>query len=224
MKIKDMSLDNQPRERLKRTGPQSLSQAELLAIIIKTGTMRENVVEICHKLISKYTLDGLSTATLRELSKEHGIGPAKASQIISLFELYRRLPKNNPSKKKVQTSKDLANIYLPKFRDTKKEHFLAIFLDTQKNIIKDKIITIGILNSSLIHPREVFQPAIKNLAHSVIVIHNHPSGNPNPSPEDLKITTFLQKTGEIVGIPLLDHLILGHSSWWSWSEGKVRKL
>lgn len=218
MKITEMALDNRPRERLEKYGPHALSSAELLAIILKSGTQKENVLEICNKLIAKYSLEKLSSCTLTELVQAHGIGMAKASQIVALFELYRRVEHSTKNGTRISCAKDIADKYLPKFRDVAKEHFMALFLDTRNKIIAEKTITIGTLNSSLIHPREVFYEAIKHLANAVIVIHNHPSGDPAPSQEDLEVTAILEEAGEVMGIKLLDHVILGHTEWWSWRE------
>lgn len=217
MKITDLAPENRPRERLQREGASSLSSAELLAIILKSGTKKENILEISNRLISKYGLQNLSNCSLQQLQQQYGIGPARASQIIALFELFKRI-NYNQEKKKISCAKDVAELYFPKMQSLQKENFLAIYVDTKNNIIAVETITIGILNSSLVHPREVFHGAIKHLAHAVIVVHNHPSGDPEPSPEDLQITKILEKTGKLMGIPLLDHVILGKDSWWSWTE------
>ena len=218
MRITEMSLENRPRERLQKDGPHVLSNAELLALILKSGTQKENILEICNKLLSKYGLEKLSSCTLQELTQEHGIGNAKACQLLALFEIYKRLPHTGNNFKIISSAKDIAELYLPKLQDVAKEHFVAVYLDTKNKIIADQTITIGILNASLIHPREVFYGAIKHLAHAVIVIHNHPSGDPEPSSEDLEVTKRLQKTGEVMGIKLLDHIIIGKNNWWSWQE------
>ncbi|MEK6809706.1 MAG: DNA repair protein RadC [Nanoarchaeota archaeon] len=217
MKITDLAPENRPRERLQKEGPQALSPAELLAIILKSGTKKENILEISNRLIATHGLQNLSHCTLSQLQQQYGIGPARASQIIALFELYNRV-NYNPEKKKISCAKEVAEMYLPKIQSFQKEYFIAIYLDTKNNIIAEETISVGILNSSLVHPREVFHGAIKHLAHSIIVVHNHPSGDPEPSQEDLQITKVLEKTGKVMGIPLLDHIILGKGLWWSWSE------
>ena len=221
MKITDLAPENRPRERLQHEGATALSTAELLAIILKSGTKKENILEISNRLISKYGLQNLSQCSLQQLQQQYGIGPARSSQIVALFELHKRMDFNQ-EKKKIACAKDVAEIYLPKVRHLQKEQFIAAYLDSKNNLITDETITVGILNSSLIHPREVFHGAIKHLAHSLIVVHNHPSGDPEPSAEDLQITKILEKTGKLMGIPLLDHVILGKDSWWSWAEtGKL---
>ena len=219
MKITDLSPENRPRERLQKEGAEVLSPAELLAVILKSGTKKENILEISNRLISRYGLHNLSSCSLGQLQQQYGIGPVRASQILALFELYRRLPQHQ-DKKKISSAKEVAQMYLPKTKDLQKEHFIAIYVDTKNNIIAQETITIGILNSSLVHPREVFHGAIKHLAHAIIILHNHPSGDPEPSAEDLQVTKILEKTGKLMGIPLLDHIILGKDTWWSWAESK----
>ena len=218
MKVTDMSAENRPRERLERDGAGVLSTAELLAIILKSGTKKENVIEMANTLLSKYGLEQLPTCSLVELMEEHGIGKAKACQLLALFELYKRMPTGDQQTAAITCAKDVATMYLPKMKDLPQEQFIAVYINAKHKIINHHLITQGILNASLIHPREVFHGAIKSLAHSLIVLHNHPSGDPEPSKEDLEVTQRLHKTGEVMGIPLLDHIILGKSTWWSWKE------
>lgn len=218
MNLTLLSKENLPRERLQTHGPEALSNVELLALILKSGTKQDNIISLCHKLLAKYSLEQLSNISLQQLQQEHGIGLAKASQLLAVFELYKRLPQPSTQNKKIQSAQDIADLYLQKFSQEKQEHFLAVYLDTKNKIIADDTITIGTLNSSLIHPREVFHGAIKHCANSLIILHNHPSGDPAPSMEDIQITNLIQKTGEIMNIPLIDHIILGQNTWWSWRE------
>lgn len=217
MKIHDIAPENRPRERLQKQGAESLSNAELLALILKSGTKNENIIDLCNKLLSKYGLEQLPHASLQQLTTEHGIGQAKASQLIAIFELYKRIPNNKPSQV-VRKAADIAKQYLPKTNSLQQEHCYAIYLDTKNNILAEELISKGTLNASLIHPREVFHGAIKHCANSIILIHNHPSGDPTPSEEDIKITKILQKTGELLNLRFLDHIILGRDKWWSWKE------
>jgi DNA repair protein RadC len=219
MKLKDYSTDSLPRERLINSGPSSLSTAELLAIILKSGTKKENIIEISNKLLKKYQLSGLSNATLNELKKEHGIGQAKASQIVAIFEILKRIPQEK-TKLKITCAKDIFNYYHNSLSTYKKEHLIAIFLNSKNQLIKDKIITIGTINSSLIHPREIYHEAIKNLASSIIIMHNHPSGDPTPSKEDLEVTNIIKQTGQILQIKMLDHIIIGKNRYWSYVESQ----
>lgn len=218
MKITDYSPENRPRERLAKEGPHALSNAELLALILKSGTKKENIIELCNKLLAKYSLKQLSQCTLVELTHEHGIGLAKASQLLAVFELYQRIPSQQSNSPIIRSAKDISTLFLPKLSSLNKEHFLVVYLDTKNRIIKEETISIGTLNSSLIHPREVFHGAIKHCANSIIVIHNHPSGDPTPSSEDLEVTTRLQQSAQILNIKFLDHIIIGKTTWWSWRE------
>lgn len=218
MKLLDIAPENRPRERLQKHGPSALSNAELLALILKSGTKKENIIDLCNKILSKYGLEQLPNTSLQQLIQEHGIGKAKASQLIAIFELYKRIPHNNKEQQPIRKAADIARQYLPKTNALQQEHCYAIYLDTKNNILAEELISKGTLNTSLIHPREVFHGAVKHCANSIIVVHNHPSGDPAPSEEDLKITKILHKTGELLNIKLLDHIILGRESWWSWKE------
>lgn len=220
MKITEMSLENRPRERLEHYGAEALSSAELLAIFLKSGTKKENVLEISNRLLSKYGLASLATCSLQELCSEYGIGKAKACQINAMFELQRRVPTSTKEIKQIKTAKDIFTIYTSKMKDLQQEHIIAVYLDAKNKIICDQTISIGILNASLIHPREIFHGAIKHLANSLIVVHNHPSGDPAPSKKDLEITRKLNKVGKLMGIKLLDHIIIAKDGWWSWQESK----
>eukprot|EP00919_Chromeraceae_sp_WS-2016_P076723 GHVR01181398.1.p1 GENE.GHVR01181398.1~~GHVR01181398.1.p1 ORF type:complete len:174 (+),score=5.19 GHVR01181398.1:72-593(+) len=166
MKITDMSSNDRPRERLEDCGPQDLSNAELLAIILKSGTRKENVLQMYLSILSKYNLTTLSNCTLSELCSLHGIGKAKTSQIVALFELYQRIP-NTLQRPTIMEVADIVQRY-QYMKSLSKEHFVAVYLDTKHGIIADETISIGTLNQSLMHPREVFHGAIKNLAYRVI--------------------------------------------------------
>ena len=215
LKIKDIALEQRPRERLKFKGAESLSDAELLAIILQNGSHGENVIDLSNRMISTFGLDKLNSLSLNELTKIKGIGLAKASKIISAFELSKRVSSGRICEKIVKNPADIAKYYMEKLKDLKKEHFIAVFLDSKNKIIKDEIISIGTLNSSLVHPREVFKEAIKNSANSIILVHNHPSGNVEPSDEDHRVNKVMVETGDIVGIKVLDHLIVGNGNFFS---------
>ena len=221
MKIHDMALENRPRERLVQEGPNSLSNAELLAILLKSGTKGANVLEISNKILGKYDLSTLANLSLSQLSQEHGVGFAKACQLQALCELFRRFPQVRTQGQKIRSSMDIVNLYFPMLSDLKKEHCVAVYLDTRHKIIADEIITIGLINQSLIHPREILYGAIRNLAQSFVILHNHPSGDATPSKSDIDVTKRLVKAGELMGIPLIDHVIIAHHGWWSWREKKI---
>ncbi|MBN1175599.1 DNA repair protein RadC [Candidatus Woesearchaeota archaeon] len=218
MRIKEISLDNRPRERMEKQGASVLSDAELLAVILQKGTREENVIDMSHRLISKYGVDKLSFCSLNELQEIKGIGKAKASQILALFEFNKRHTLSKQNGKPIKSAKDVYDYCSPKLVGTDKEHFMILHLDTRNRVIKDEIVSVGTLNSSLIHPREVFKSAIKESANSVILIHNHPSGVVEPSDEDIKITDVLIKSGELLSIKVLDHVIVGSEGYYSFNE------
>ncbi|MFH1053807.1 MAG: DNA repair protein RadC [Candidatus Woesearchaeota archaeon] len=213
MRIKDIPLQNQPRQRLLVDGVEVLSEAELLAIVLQNGTKEENVIDMSNRLLAKHSIDKLSECSLTELKDIPGIGDAKAMQILALFELSKRVKRGSIAGKVVSNSEDVAKYYMEKLRDKKKEHFIAVFLDSKNKIIKDEVISVGTLNASLVHPREVFKEAIKHSANSIILVHNHPSGDCGASEEDLKITKVLKEIGDSIGIKLVDHLIVGDDKY-----------
>lgn len=218
MRIKDISLENQPVERLLRNGASALSNAELLAVILKTGVKGENVVDVCNALISKYSVSGLSSCSLDELISVKGIGVSKASQIIALFEFSKRCSFFRENDKPIESPKDVFDFCFSKIGFADKEHFMVLLLDTKNRVIKDVVVSVGTLNCSLVHPREIFKPAIKESANSIILVHNHPSGDFEPSSEDIKITELLVKSGDLLSIKVLDHVILGDGSFCSLNE------
>ncbi|MDO8538289.1 MAG: DNA repair protein RadC [archaeon] len=221
MRIKDISLENRPRERLERQGASVLSDAELLAVILKTGNKDENVIDMSNRLISKYGIDKLCTCSLKELQEIKGIGNAKACQIVALFEFNKRHNLAKQNGKPIKTAKDVFDYCSSKMLGVDREHFMVLHLDTRNRITKDEIISIGTLNSSLIHPREVFKSAIKESTNAVILVHNHPSGDAEPSDEDKKITEVLSQAGKLLSIKVLDHVIIGNGTWYSFNEKGV---
>ncbi len=216
MKIKDLPKIERPREKLEKYGPEKLSNSELLAILLRTGGKDINVVELSNKILKKFSNDGISKANLKELKNTFGLGSAKACEIVACFELGRRLLRNKQTFL-ILSPKDVWD-ELKDIRDNKKEHFVIFFLDSRNQEIKREIISIGSLNASLIHPREVFEPAVKNLAAQVILAHNHPSGDPEPSEEDLEINKRLVEAGKILGIEVIDHIIITKDSFISFKE------
>ena len=217
MRIKDISLENRPRERFLKNGIEVLSNAELLAIILKVGSKKENVIDMSNRLLTKYKIDKLSSLSLNELQEIDGIGPAKAMQIKALFEFNNRYNQVIKTKKiiTIKKSEDVYNCFVDKLKDKKKEHFYVLFLDSKNKLISEDLISVGTLNSSIVHPREVFNNAIRENANSIILVHNHPSGNPQPSEEDKEITELLVKAGELLSIKVLDHVIIGREKWYS---------
>ena len=218
MKIKDISKENRPRERLKFKGLGVLSDAELLAIILEKGTFGENVIDMSNRLISCYGLDKLNSLSLKELMQIKGIGEAKACTILAAFELNKRVNAGKICEKVVNNASDIANYYMEKMKDLKKEHLIAVFLDSKNKIIKDELISVGTLDSSLVHPREVFKSAIKNSAASIILVHNHPSGDVNPSKADEHIADRFNESGKLLKIKMKDHILIGKDNYYSFRE------
>jgi len=218
MKIKEMNEDSRPRERLVKFGVENLSDAELFALILEKGTKQENVIEMSNRLISKYGLDMLSECSLKELQEINGIGFAKACQIHAVFELNKRHNLSKQPQKFISSAKIVFDLMNEKLKDEKQEHFIAILLNNRNYFIKEELITKGVLDASIIDAREVFKPAIRNSASKIILVHNHPSGNPEPSNEDLEVTQKIVDAGELLGIKVLDHVIIGKDTYWSWKE------
>ena len=205
-KIKDLPKVDRPREKLERYGPEKLSNSELLAILLGTGSKGINVVELSKRILSKFSADGLSKANVKELKNTFGLGSAKSCEVVACFELGRRLLQNKQSAL-LLSPQDVWE-ELKDIRDNKKEHFVIFFLDARNQEIKREIISIGSLNANLVHPREVFEPAVRYSAAQIIVAHNHPSGDPEPSEDDLVITKRLVEAGKILGIEVVDHIIV----------------
>lgn len=218
MKIKEMNEDSRPRERLLKFGIENLSNAEILAIMLRTGFQGENVIEMSNRLINEYGLDKLFECSLKELQEIKGIGPAKAMQILAMFELLKRHNQSKKPIKKITCAEDVFNYFHERLKDKKQEYFYILMLNTQNYIIGEHLVSKGILDATIIHPREVFKPAIKNSASKIILVHNHPSGDSEPSEDDDEITRKLMSAGEEIGIKVLDGVIIGGGGWWSWKE------
>lgn len=219
-RLRDLPADERPRERLIRHGAGALSSAELLAVILRTGTEGDGALDVAEGLLCR--LGGvreLSGATLAELSEVRGIGPAKAAQLQAVIELGRRSMATQPAgRTRVRGPRDVWELLGPELRSERKEHFVAVLLDTRNGVIARQTISVGDLTSSIVHPREVFAPAIRHGAAALVVAHNHPSGDPAPSPEDIQVTKRLVSAGELVGIPVMDHVVIGDSRWMSMKE------
>ncbi len=217
--MKDIPWFNRPWTKLKRKGAASLDDAELLAMILMRGNEKENVLELSNKLLSKYNLHHLSNCSLKDLKDVLG-EEIKAYQIQGLAELCKRYSrlKNKGFKLSLETAQDVFNHFVEELRGKKKEHLYAILLNSKNKIIKKELISIGTLNQSFSHPREVFRSAIREAANAIILVHNHPSGDPKASKDDIIITKKLIKAGNLLGISVLDHVIIGKDSYWSWME------
>jgi DNA repair protein RadC len=207
-----------PRERMQRHGAEALSTAELIAALIGSGTKGESVLMTAQQLLSKFgNVRNIAQASIKELSAVRGIGPARASQIKAAFELGRRVedPDYYAKEAPVQSPEQAYKSVQEKLKGKKKEHFYILCLDTRNRVCSKKQVSVGNLDSSIVHPREVFKDAISSLAASVIFVHNHPSGDLEPSSEDVNLTKRLVDAGELLGIPVLDHIIVGDRGYTS---------
>ena len=216
--IHDLPVSERPRERLQKFGAEALSAQEILALILGRGIAGESVMVTAQRLLSQFgSLKGIAGASLEELAKVRGIGPAKAAQIKAAFELTSRLEGYQESGKRetVKTPEDVIALVRSRLKGKKKEYFLALLLDTRNQLIRVAEISIGSLDSSIVHPREVFKEAVSASAASVLFAHNHPSGDPEASEDDINLTKRLAEAGEIMGIDVLDHIIIGEQKYLS---------
>ena len=217
--IHDLPVDERPRERLVKFGEQALSAQELLQLILGRGVAGESVAVTAQKLLAQFgSLQKLAEASIEELSSIRGIGLAKSAQIKAAFEISRRLSTQVPSykSKELNDPEKVYRLIKNKLRDYHKEHFYIIALNSRNYSIAE--VSVGSLNASVVHPREVFAEAIKNKAASVILAHNHPSGDPEPSEDDLLLTKKLVESGKILGIEVFDHIIVAKDSFFSFKN------
>ncbi|RMF61130.1 MAG: JAB domain-containing protein [Calditrichaeota bacterium] len=219
-KIPDWPEGERPREKLMQLGPSVLTDAELLAILIRTGTSKQTALDLAKTLLTRYgNLQQLSALDYKEFFRLKGIGPAKAVTLIAAFEIGRRLASLPRDKKvKVNGPEVVFKYYEPLLAHLKKEQFLILILNSANVVMRDVKISEGTLNASLVHPREVFKEAILESAASIILVHNHPSGEVEPSLEDRNITQRLVEAGKLMDIPVLDHVIIGYRRYFSFRE------
>ncbi|HEX9656875.1 MAG TPA: DNA repair protein RadC [Bacteroidota bacterium] len=219
-RIKDWPEDERPREKLLRQGASVLSDGELLALLIRSGTGKETAIDLGRRILTEQrSLRNIAGMSANELMRIHGIGEAKAVELLAAFELGRRVQGAKlEDRTTIRSPEDVFRVLQPRLRDLKKEVFYVLLLDSKNGLQREQEVTSGTLNASLVHPREVFKPAIDFLAASVIVVHNHPSGNPEPSAEDKEITKQLVEAGKILGIPLHDHIIIAGNGYTSLAE------
>lgn len=218
--IKDLPLEERPREKLEMLGAAALSNAELLAILLRTGSAQESAVQLAARLLSRSgglrLLPGLS---LEEMMEIKGLGPAKAIQIKAALELGRRLATLPPDEaERITSPQRAAGLFMEQLRYKRKEYFMILLLNTKNHVISKEEISVGSLNASIVHPREIFNIPLRKSAASVILVHNHPSGDPSPSQEDLEVTRRLVEAGNILGIAVRDHLIIGDGCYFSFKE------
>jgi DNA repair protein RadC len=209
--IKEMPPELRPRERLLEAGPEALSNAELLGILFGIGTREKTAVELASEVILENgDLFGLHNATIHDLVKINGIGAAKACIILAAVEFGKRLGRvRNPGRPVISSPSDVDGLLRGRIANQDRENFVAVLLNTKNEVIESPVISVGTLSSSLVHPREVFKPAIRASAASVVLAHNHPSGKVEPSREDKEVTKRLVEAAEIIGIEVLDHVIIG---------------
>lgn len=219
--IKSIPLDERPQEKLFKFGANSLSNSELIAIIIRTGNKEENAIKLAQNILNEdgKGLKNIAEGTLQKYIQNYkGISVVKAAQLLAVAELSKRISAFKNDKIKISSPNDAAVVMMEEMRYYKKEYFKIILLDTKNNIIKIAEISVGSLNSSIVHPREVFKEAISNASSSTILIHNHPSGESEPSHEDIILTNRLVECGKILGINVIDHLIIGDGNFFSFKE------
>lgn len=218
--IHDLPADTRPRERLARVGAGSLSDAELLAIILRSGAQGINVIDMATALMRHYrSLNGLAQATYADLQQHRGMGEAKAAQILATLELGRRLIVADPgNRKQVSSAHDVAQLLMAELAYAEQEHVKAVLIDTRNYVIATPTIYKGSLNSVHIRVGELFKEAIRRNAAAIILAHNHPSGDPTPSPEDVILTNRIVRAGKLLNIEVLDHIVLGHQRFVSLKE------
>ncbi len=222
-RIKDWPEDERPRERLLQFGEGTLSDAQLLAILFRTGNPASGAtaVDLARRLLTRFegNLEALSAATVTELCEVSGIGTAKACEVKAAFEIGRRLlARQGGPLLQVRSSRDVAEHYMPLLAGKKREQFHVILLDRKNRIMRDVMVSQGSLTASVVHPREAFNPAMRDSAAAVIFLHNHPSGDPQPSQEDRALTTRLVDAGRLLGIQVLDHIIVGRETYMSFAD------
>lgn len=218
--IKSIPKDDRPQEKLLKYGANNLSNSELIAVILRTGSKEENVVKLSQRILNE---DGKGLRNIAEGSVEKfksfkGINDVKAAQLMAVAELSKRISTLKIEKIKISSPSDAAVLLMEEMRYYKKEYFKIILLDTKNNIKKVSEISVGSLNSSIVHPREVFSEAVVNSASSIILVHNHPSGESEPSHEDVVLTNRLDECGKMLGIKVLDHIIIGDGVFYSFKE------
>lgn len=219
-RVRDLPFQERPQERLQKYGPAALSNSELLAVILRTGTTREGILNLSARLLNDFGgLNGVLEADLFELTQLDGIKAVKATQILAVAELAKRYRSfRSGDEYRIGTPQDAANLVMNEMRDLKKEILRILILNT-KNIVTATVdASVGTLSSSIVHPRDIFRDAIRRSAASIIMIHNHPSGDPTPSGDDINSTRRVKEAGKIIGIELLDHLIIGGGTFVSLKE------
>jgi len=222
LRMKDLGEDERPRERLVRLGPGALSNAELVAILLRTGSHGTNALDVAHRVLALGRDDGplrhLATAPLEELTRVPGVGPAKAVQLKAAVELGRRITAEAAARESVRSPRDVSALVMEEMRHLDREQFRIVLLDTKNHVLGVRTVSVGSLSSSIVHPREIFKEAITRSSAAIILVHNHPSGDPTPSREDVEVTRRLVEAGRLLGIEVLDHVVVGDNRFVSFKE------
>ena len=225
--VRELPVDERPRERLLALGPGFLSNAELLAIVLRNGSKERSALQLAQDILSLYKDDGVSALgrmTAGELMCLQGIGSAKAAEVMAAVELGKRLNAHISRQRAMVTCpEDAADYAMPRFRYEDREHFAVILLNVKNHILSMPVISVGSLTASVVHPREVFKAAIQQTAASIILVHNHPSGDPTPSREDIEVTSRMVQVGKVIDIPVLDQIIIGGDNFVSIKEKGLMK-
>lgn len=220
MMIRDVHIADRPRERLVRQGAASLSNQELIAILLGTGTRNESVLVLANRVLSSFDkIQDLKDATIEEYMTVKGVGKAKAALLLAATELGKRLYRKHTEERfTIRSPEDAASYLMTDMTSLNQEHFVVLFMNVKNEVLHKQTIFIGSLNSAIVHPREIFREAVKRSAASIICAHNHPSGSPSPSPEDIEVTKRLVEAGTLMGIEVLDHVIIGDHQFISLKE------
>ncbi|ERJ12785.1 RadC family protein [Haloplasma contractile] len=220
--VRDMPLNERPREKFELKGPKQLNNQDLLAILIRTGTKEYSALNLAYEILKKFkTLDKLKICTIDQLTEIKGIGRAKAIQILAAIEIGYRINATELERGlQIKSPSDCAKFLMDEVKNLEQEHFIGIYLDTKNKVLAKKTIFIGSLNRAICSPREVFKEALRHGCASIIVAHNHPSGDPTPSKEDIRVTQRLIDVGDLMGIEVLDHLVVGSQGYISLREEK----
>lgn len=218
LRVSDLPRGVRPREKMMQGGPRRLSHVELIAVILGTGTRKENVLKVAERLIRRYGVGAMPSLTVKEWMANPGVGNAHACRLAALFELSRRVTKAaSQEAPRISTPKEVY-AQVRELGTAKKEHLLGLYLDSQNHLLARETISIGSLNTTRTHPREILQPAIAHLALGFILVHNHPSGTLVPSSDDVEFTRAISRAGELMGIPLYDHIIVSREGFISLKE------
>lgn len=223
LSIRDLPSSERPRERLVQYGAESLSTVELLAIILGSGSRRNDVIHLSSSILSRFDIGKLPGVSVTELTEFDGISTAKACSIAAGIELGKRaLMQRYTNQKKIRGAEDVVNLLKPLIGLKEKENFVVLMLDSRNNLIRQETVAVGSINASLIHPREIFRQAIIENAAAVVIAHNHPSGDPEPSLDDIRVTKQLVRAGHLLGIELLDHVIVSRNGFYSFMDERKK--